>query len=172
MCYNIKREVAIPPGFEKILRSAQNDSGAECCHPGWIEESEPGGIAMIAGIGLDLCEIERMKKAIERPRFVDRVFTTAETERIRAASDIRRGEIAAGLFAAKEAVSKALGTGLVGISLSDIEIIPDAAGCPRCALSGKAHDRARALCGGGYTAWVSITHENGMAAATAILETE
>ena len=127
---------------------------------------------MIAGIVLDLCEIERMKKAIERAHFVDRVFTAAEAERIRAASDIRRGEIAAGLFAAKEAVSKALGTGLAGIGLTDIEITPDAAGCPRCALSGRALDRALALCGGRFTVWVSITHEAGMAAATAILEGE
>jgi len=125
---------------------------------------------MIAGIGLDLCEIERMKKAIERPHFVDRVFTAAEAARIRVTSDIRRSEIATGLFAAKEAVSKALGTGLAGIGLSDIEIIPDAAGCPRCALSGKALDRARALCGERFTVWVSITHEAGIAAATAILE--
>ena len=125
---------------------------------------------MIAGIGLDLCQIERMKKAIERSHFVDRVFAAAEAERIRAASGIRRGEIAAGLFAAKEAVSKALGTGLVGIELSDIEITPDAAGCPRCTLSGKALDRARALCGKRFTVWVSITHEAGMAAATAVLE--
>ncbi len=125
---------------------------------------------MIAGIGLDLCEIGRMKKAIERPHFVDRVFTAAEAERIRAASDIRRGEIAAGLFAAKEAVLKALGTGLVGIGLSDIEITPDAAGCPRCVLSGSALERARTLGGGRFNVWVSITHEAGMAAATAILE--
>ncbi len=125
---------------------------------------------MIAGIGLDLCEIERMKRAIQRPHFVDRVFTAAEAGRIRAASEIRRGEIAAGLFAAKEAVSKALGTGLVGISLSDIEVTPDAGGCPRCALSGKAHARALALCGERYKVWVSITHENGMAATMAVLE--
>jgi holo-[acyl-carrier protein] synthase len=113
-----------------------------------------------------------MKKAIERPHFVDRVYTAPEAERIRAASDIRRGEIAAGLFAAKEAVSKALGTGLAGIGLTDIEITPDAAGCPRCTLSGRALDRALALCGGRFTVWVSITHEAGMAAATAILEGE
>ena len=125
---------------------------------------------MIAGIGLDLCEIERMKKAIERPHFVDRVFTAAEAERIRAASDIRRSEIAAGLFAAKEAVSKALGTGLAGIGLSDIEIIPDDAGCPRCTLNGSAKARARNLCGDRFTVWVSITHEAGIAAATVVLE--
>ena len=125
---------------------------------------------MVKGLGLDLCEIERMKRAIQRPHFVDRVFTAAEAGRIRAASEIRRGEIAAGLFAAKEAVSKALGTGLVGINLSDIEVTPDAGGCPRCALSGKAHARALALCGERYKVWVSITHEHGMAATMAVLE--
>ena len=127
---------------------------------------------MIAGIGLDLCQIERMKKAVARPHFVDRVFTAAEAGRIRAASDIRRGEIAAGLFAAKEAVSKALGTGLAGVGMDEIEITPDAAGRPRCALSGKARERARALCGDNYAVWVTITHEAGIAAATAILERE
>ena len=128
---------------------------------------------MIQGIGLDLCEIERMRRAIQRPHFVDRVYTAAEAERIRAAGEHRAGEIAAGLFAAKEAVSKALGTGIVGIGLEEIEITPDAAGCPRCTLRGKALERARALCGGNsFTVWVSITHEQGMAAATAILESE
>ena len=125
---------------------------------------------MIAGIGLDLCEIERMQRAIARPRFIGRVFTAAEAARIAAAADLRRAEIAAGLFAAKEAVSKALGTGLAGIGISEIEITPDAAGRPCCALSGKALERARALCGEGFTVWVSITHEAGLAAATAILE--
>ena len=128
---------------------------------------------MIAGIGLDLCEIERMNKAVERSHFVDRVFTAAEAERIRAASDIRRGEIAAGLFAAKEAVAKALGTGFDGFGTADIEIVPDAAGRPVCSLHEGALERARALCGGdGFSVWVSITHEKDMAAATAIIESE
>ena len=125
---------------------------------------------MIAGIGLDLCDIARMAGAIERDRFIDRVFTPAEAGRIRAASQARRAEIAAGLFAAKEAVSKALGTGLAGMGMAEVEILPDAAGCPRCALSGRAHERARALCRGEYTVWVSITHESGLAAASAVLE--
>ena len=126
---------------------------------------------MIAGIGLDLCEIERMKQAISRSHFVDRVFTPAEADRIRASSQLRAAEIAAGLFAAKEAVSKALGTGLVGISLADIEVLPDGRGCPRCILHGKALERARELCGDGFAPWISITHENGMAAAMAVIET-
>ena len=125
---------------------------------------------MIAGIGLDLCEIERMKRAIQRPHFVDRVFTAAEAGRIRAASEIRRGEIAAGLFAAKEAVAKSLGTGFSGFGPADIEITPDAAGRPCCALRRGALERARSLCGGGFSVWVSITHDGGMAAATAVIE--
>ena len=126
---------------------------------------------MILGIGLDLCEIERMGRAIERGHFVDRVFTPAEAGRIRSASDIRRAEIAAGLFAAKEAVAKALGTGFDGFGTADIEIVPDPAGRPTCRLHKGAMERAEALCGEGrFSIWVSITHEKGMAAATAILE--
>ena len=126
---------------------------------------------MILGIGLDLCEIHRIEKAIARAHFLERVFTAAERARILSVSGPRRGEIAAGLFAAKEAVSKALGTGIAGFGPADIEITPDAAGCPRCALHGGALDRARALAGGdSFRLWVSITHEQGMAAATAVME--
>ena len=126
---------------------------------------------MILGIGMDLCEIERMGRAIKKPRFVDRVFTPAEGERIRAASDVRRAEVAAGLFAAKEAVAKALGTGFSGFGTADVEITPDAAGRPTCALHRGALDRARALCGGdAFRVWVSITHEKGMAGAVAVIE--
>ena len=128
---------------------------------------------MILGIGLDLCDIERVRRAIERPRFVDRVYSPAEAERIRGASEVRRAQIAAGLFAAKEAVAKALGTGFDGFGTADIEIVPDAAGRPVCSLHEGALERARALCGGdGFSVWVSITHEKDMAAATAIIESE
>ena len=126
---------------------------------------------MILGIGLDLCEISRIQRAIEKEHFLARVFTDAEQARIRGASDIRRGEIAAGLFAAKEAVAKALGTGFVGFGTADIEIAPDALGRPQCALRGGAAARAEQLAGhSAYRMFVSITHEAGMAAATAILE--
>ena len=126
---------------------------------------------MIVGIGLDLCEIERMARAIEREHFVDRVFTAKEAERVRGVPTARAAEIAAGLFAAKEAVSKALGTGLAGIGMADIEITPDPAGRPTCVLLNKAQERARRLSGGApFRVWVSITHEKGMAAATAIIE--
>ena len=116
---------------------------------------------------MDLCDIERMEKAIERPRFLERVYTERERARILAANGARRGEIAAGLFAAKEAVAKALGTGFNGFGPQDIEITPDALGRPVCTL----HKRAADLAQGGRV-HVSITHERGMAGATAVLEGE
>ena len=126
---------------------------------------------MILGIGLDLCEIGRVEKAIEREHFLERVYTPDERARIGAAKGVRRGEIAAGAFAAKEAVAKALGTGFVGFFADAIEVLPDAQGRPVCALLNGAKARAEALAGGeNYAVWVSITHEAGMAAATAILE--
>ena len=123
---------------------------------------------MIVGIGMDLCEIDRMRRAVERPRFLERVFTEAEARRVREASDIRRAEIAAGLFAAKEAVAKALGTGFAGFGPGDIEIIPDPAGRPVCALHGGALALLESL--GASAPWVSITHEKGMAGAVAVVE--
>ena len=126
---------------------------------------------MILGVGIDLCRIERAAGAIERPRFLERVYTPAERARIEAASDVRRGEIAAGLFAAKEAVAKALGTGFTGFFADAIEITPDDAGRPVCALSGGALKRASALAAGApFRVWVSVTHEGGFAAAQAIIE--
>lgn len=125
---------------------------------------------MILGIGLDLCAIGRIEQAIERERFLERVFTPAERARIEGAKGVRRGEIAAGAFAAKEAVAKALGTGFVGFFADAIEVLPDDSGRPVCRLTGGALKRAEALAGGAFTVWVSVTHESGMAAATAIIE--
>ena len=125
---------------------------------------------MILGVGIDLCSIERIESAIGREHFLERVFTADEQARVRAAAGRRRGEIAAGLFAAKEAVAKALGTGFDGFGPWDIAILPDDHGRPVCALSGPARDRALSLAGEGFRVHVSVTHESGMAAATAILE--
>ena len=128
---------------------------------------------MILGIGLDLCDIGKIERAIERPRFLERVYTPAERARIEAAPGARRAEIAAGMFAAKEAVAKALGTGFVGFFADAIEILPDAAGRPLCRLDGGARERALSLCGGNpYAVWVSVTHDAGFAAANAILESK
>lgn len=126
-----------------------------------------GGFSVILGIGLDLCDIGRIEKAIEKERFLERVYTPGERERILAAGGARRGQIAAGTFAAKEAVAKALGTGFAGFGPDAVEILPDDNGRPACTLYG----RARALAGDARV-HVTVTHESGFAAATAIVESE
>ena len=92
-------------------------------------------IDLILGLGTDIIEISRMKKAIEKRQFVQRVFTQNEI----AYCDSRGAQRAASYaarFAGKEAVLKAFGTGLRHGSLQDIEILPDELGCPKLQLSG------------------------------------
>lgn len=96
---------------------------------------------VIVGIGVDLVKVIRIEEAIARfgTRFLKRCFTAAERERCGA--DAMR---LAARFAAKEAVGKALGVGLRGLSWQDIEIITDAAGRPAVRLQGRAAEVARA----------------------------
>lgn len=112
----------------------------------------------ILGIGLDICEIARMKPLLDNERFLKRYFSEQE-----AAYVLSRGaaaETLAGCYAAKEAVCKALGCGIV-FSLRDIEIDHTPQGMPTVALRGDA-----ARFGGRFL--LSITHDAGVAAATAI----
>lgn len=120
---------------------------------------------MILGIGCDLIEIARIERAIERnPHFFERVYTPEEREYIAS----KRVETAAGLFAAKEAVAKALGTGFRGFLTDSIRILPDELGRPCCTLSGGALKRAREL--GVTNIHVSVTHTQMTAAAFAVAE--
>jgi len=119
---------------------------------------------LIAGLGLDICEIARIEKAMENPRFLARILTEGERERVS-----RRGaNTAAGLFAAKEAVAKALGSGFDGFGFQDVEILWDEAGRPTCRLTGGAAERLRRI--GGGNVFISITHDAGVAAAVAVVE--
>lgn len=115
---------------------------------------------MIAGIGIDTVEIERVEKAMENPRFVNHVFTPNEQRRITGAST------AAGIFAAKEAVVKALGTGFSrGIKFTDVEVLRDEGCAPYAILYGVAAEIAD-----GKRIMISISHDKGHAVAMAILE--
>ncbi|MDY2735442.1 holo-ACP synthase [Intestinibacter sp.] len=83
----------------------------------------------ILGIGIDIIEIDRIEKVLERtPRFLERNFTEKEIEYFKANN--LRSESIAGNFAAKEAISKAIGTGIRGFNLKDIEILRDDLGKP------------------------------------------
>lgn len=81
---------------------------------------------MIVGIGCDIIEISRIEKAMKNPLFAKKCFTDAELDYI----SEKNIESAAGFFAAKEACSKAFGTGLCGISLKDIEVNHTSEGKP------------------------------------------
>lgn len=87
---------------------------------------------MIEGIGIDIVELNRMKKLIERQRkIIDRVLTLAEKDDFEILSEKRRIEFLAGRFAAKEAFSKAVGSGIgQNLSFLDIEIRKDEKGKP------------------------------------------
>jgi holo-[acyl-carrier protein] synthase len=115
-----------------------------------------------AGIGLDLLEIERMERALERrPALAQRLFRAGELEY--AGSRARPAQHLAARFCAKEAVSKALG--LAVFAPLDIEVLDGGAGVG-LALHGPARARAETL---GVEVDVSLTHTRGMAAAVAIL---
>ena len=117
---------------------------------------------MIRGLGIDLMDVERIQSALERhPRFLTRVYSPAEQEALRQ----RGAETAAGYFAAKEAVAKALGTGFAGFGMADVEILADGRGRPTVQLHGGAAGLA-----GGARVHLSISHDGGMALAFAVLE--
>ena len=123
--------------------------------------------------GIDLIEIDRIEKALERhgERFLKRIFTDAElvplrSERIRSARPrVIAAELAA-RFAAKEACSKALGTGIGPVSWKEMEVLNEHSGKPFLRLSGRAAQIASVL---GYTSWsVSMTHSKEMASAVVV----
>ncbi len=114
---------------------------------------------MIIGLGSDLCNIERIQKSLDRfgERFKARVFT--EVENAKAA---KRPFTAAGTyakrFAAKEAFSKAVGTGFKrGVFMKDIGVINAPSGAPTLALTGGAKARLDAITPDGYEARVHLT---------------
>jgi len=112
-----------------------------------------------SGLGIDLLEIDRLERALERhPRLAERVFTDAERDY--AAARARPGRHLAARFAAKEAVVKALGLGR-GFGLREIEVI--AGEPPRVSLSGRAAEAA-----GGERVEISLTHSRDFAAAVAV----
>jgi holo-[acyl-carrier protein] synthase len=115
-----------------------------------------------AGVGIDLLEIDRLERALERrPALADRLFTDAE--RAYAAARARPAQHLAARFCAKEAVAKALG--LRSWSFSDVEVLASD-GPPQVRLHGAAAARAAAL---GVQVSLSLSHTRRDAAAVAIV---
>ena len=122
---------------------------------------------MITGIGMDIVEVSRVKKAIISDHFVTRVFTPAEIEYCRSRGQQAAQSFAA-RFAAKEAIMKAFGTGLRGGKFTDMEILPDELGCPQTRLIGYFADLARTK--GVKNIWLSLTHTKEYGAAQCVME--
>ena len=121
---------------------------------------------MVKGIGTDIIEIDRIEKAIlKRDNFINRMFT--EKERVMFQSRNNKVETIAGNFAAKEAVSKALGTGVI-FNWKDIEILRDDLGKPIAVLYGKAKEIFNEK--GCINLQLSISHNKSHAIANCLIE--
>ncbi|NLN64876.1 MAG: holo-ACP synthase [Clostridiaceae bacterium] len=121
--------------------------------------------------GIDMVEIQRIKDSIQRygDNFVRRIFTDEEIKYCESRKNGRYESYAA-RFAAKEAVSKALGTGFSqGVTLQGIEMVNDTGGKPRVILNGTTLKRYIAM--GGVSMDISLTHSRNYATAFAVLLT-
>jgi holo-[acyl-carrier protein] synthase len=114
---------------------------------------------MIVGIGSDLCNIERIQNSLDRfgERFTNRVFTPVERGKAEGRPFTRAGTYAK-RFAAKEAYSKAVGTGFKrGVFMRDIGVVNAPSGAPTLHLTGGAKARLDALTPAGHVAQIHLT---------------
>ena len=121
---------------------------------------------MIVGIGNDIIEVERIEKAISKEGFKNKIYTQRELENIEKRGD--RVETYAGIFSAKEAISKAIGTGVREFSLTDLEILNDDLGKPYVVVSEKL-DKILKTKKEDYQIEISISHSKKYATAMAII---
>lgn len=110
---------------------------------------------MIIGVGIDLVDVERISRAMENPRFVQRVLTAAEQRYCRTPEGV------AGRWAAKEAIAKAVG---IDVTWQQVEIINGKSGAPEAKILVDGFDHSKTK------VHLSITHERGHAAAVVVFE--
>ena len=121
---------------------------------------------MVKGIGVDIIEIERIRRGVENSgtSFLERIFTKAEIDYCSAKHN--KYQHLAARFAAKEAVSKALSTGLRGeFGWKDIEVVNDRLGKPLVVLHGPLQDRLN-----GASILLSISHSDSHVVAMVVIE--
>ena len=123
---------------------------------------------MIFGIGTDIAETKRFEKWVSNPSMYERFFNAAE--QMEGGSVNRRCQHYAVRFAAKEAFSKALGTGISGFDLKDVYILKDKNGKPYLEFSDKVKKLLDEKCGK-CKVYVSLTHEKEYALAFVVIET-
>jgi holo-[acyl-carrier protein] synthase len=126
------------------------------------------GAVSMHWVGLDIIEIARIEKALERwgERFLKRIYTESEQEFYG-----RRAQSLAALFASKEAVMKVLGTGSrmrngAGVGWQEIEVLPDPLGKPIVYLHGRAQQRAQEM--GMRDLDISLSHSRDYAVASVV----
>ena len=121
---------------------------------------------MIIGIGTDIIEIERIEIAVKRTKgFINKLFTENEINMFESRGF--KSEVIAGNFAAKEAVSKALGTGFRGFGVKDIEILRDELGKPVVNLNSNVYEILKRK---DVNIHLSISHNRTSAIAYAVME--
>lgn len=124
---------------------------------------------MIIGVGTDVVSIQRIEKAVQRfgERFINKVFTDKEVVACKGKKDAV--PYLAARFAAKEAVLKALGTGISnGIGFKDVEVFREHGKRPEIILHGKGKERAGTL--GVKNIHLSLSHDAGLAVAFVVVE--
>jgi len=121
------------------------------------------------GIGLDLCDIARFERILEKgDGFLHRYFTQEEQAYLTGRGKTA-AQSAAAMFAAKEAFLKAVGTGIGGgIALTEVGVFHEENGRPVYRLAGAAQEALTRM--GAAQAWLSLSHEAGMAAAVCVVE--
>ena len=120
---------------------------------------------MIYGIGTDMIEISRIEKSLKRKGFLTHVFSTPEIDAFSKRNDT--AVKLAGCFAAKEAFSKALGTGLRGFELNEVSVLRDDLGKPYFEFTGAAE---KIMTEHGLAAFVTISNTDTLALSSVVLE--
>ena len=121
----------------------------------------------ILGIGVDICDVSRMKSFSLESRFTEHFFSDAEREYLQG-KKAGLAQSMAGMYAAKEAFSKVLGSGVRGFELKEVEILHGSAGQPYYLVTGKALAALQAR--GIEEVHLSISHDGDMAVAFAVGE--
>lgn len=116
--------------------------------------------------GIDMTTISRIEKSLQKPNFATHVFSEGELQRFYYREKPKYASLAAN-FAAKEAFSKAMGTGVRGFDLNEVEILRDDMGAPYFNFYGRA---AQLMAEKGYSAQLSLSHEGDTAIAMVLLE--
>lgn len=160
------------PEARRLLRSAESDDsethGLLALRDILTRAGSRFVMSQILGIGIDLVDLDRMARLLDRhgEAAVARICRPGEARPLTGAPRVAH---LAGLFAAKEAAMKALGTGwALGVTFRQIEIVRGTGGVPRLELHGAAAERAAAL--GVGSIHLSITHDARTAAAVVVLE--